>query len=98
MLDGTTREARLRLSMGRARSVLDPAQTQPSGVGWKEEGLETDHWHQLVESVLGVGGARVGSVGGECRRSLQMSSKFAKKIAKIYTSIAEICKNSPDLH
>ena len=102
MLDGTMREARLGLSIGRFGSILDPARTWPANDEWREEGPEIDHQRQSVESVLSSSGARVGSVGGERCWRLQMSLESAKKwlksakthqisikIAKIYTKIAE---------
>ena len=102
MLDSTMREARLGLSTGQFRSILDPARTWPTSDEWKEEGPETDHRRQSVELVLSSSGAWVGSVGGEHCWRLQMSLESAKKwlksakthqisieIAKIYTKIAE---------
>ena len=71
--------------MGRAGSVLDSAQTRPADVGWRAEGPKTDYRHQSVESVLGLGGARVGSVGGKVHRKLQ-------NFAGNYKFLAEICK------
>ena len=64
--------------MGRVRSVLDPTRTRPASVGWKVEGPETDHRRHSVESVLGLGGVRVGSVGVESPRILQTSPESAK--------------------
>ena len=80
------------LSMGRAGSVLDPARTWFTGIGWKEEGLEIDRRRQSVESVLGSGGAWVGSVGGEHCRSCKMSSESAKESVGVCKNIIGICK------
>ena len=66
--------------MGRVGSVLDPTRTRPVGIGWKAEGLETDRRRHSVESVLGSGGVRVGSVGVESRWILQTSPESSKKL------------------
>ena len=66
----TYEHKKLRLSTSQVRSVLDSSRTQPSNIGWKAEGPETDCLCESVESVSSSGGVRVGSVGGESRRIL----------------------------
>ena len=96
-----------RLSTGRARSVLDLAQTRPANIGWRAEGPKTNCRHQSVESVLGSGGARVGSVGGKVHRKLQNFAgnykflaeicKFLLKFIVIWPNLAKSYEISPDL-
>ena len=68
--------------MGRVRSIFDPAQTRPAGVGWKEEWPETDRRRQLVKLVLGSIGDRVCLVGFGSSLELQRSLTFVKKKKK----------------
>jgi len=84
------------LFVGRAGSVLDPARTWFAGIGWKEEGPETDRRRQSVESVLGSSGAWVGSVGGERCRSCKCHRNLQKKVSEFAKSSLEYAKNSLD--
>ena len=51
------------LSTGRAGRFWTQPGPDPPCVGWEAEGPETDRRRHSVESVLGSGGVRVGSVG-----------------------------------
>ena len=51
------------LSTGRAGRFWTQPGSDPPCVGWEAEGPETDRQRHSVESVLGSGGVRVGSVG-----------------------------------
>ena len=82
--------------MGRARPVLDPARTQPTGVKWNAEGPETDRRRQSVKSVLSSSDARVGSVSGESRRILQTLSESSKTLSKSAKTHFICTKNHQD--
>ena len=82
----------LGLFTGQARLVLDSARTRPVGVGWRTEGPETNYQRQSVESISGLGGARVGSVSGKVRWELQNCRRKLQNFAKICKCFVEICK------
>ena len=82
--------------MGRVESVLDPAWTQPMGIGWWMEGLKTNRRRQLVESISSLSGARVGLVSAKVCQKLQIIVRIYKfrqnlqnfpGICKIFTRI-----------
>ena len=79
---------KLRLSMGRARSILDPTRTRPTSVKWRAEEPETDsrkNWSSQFR------------VRGE-RRSIWWIAKIKKKSSKSKEKkkVAEIWKMSPE--
>ena len=73
---------KLGLSAGRAGSFLDQS------IGWRAEGPETDHQHQSIKSILGLGDAQVSSISDGSRWSLQMSPESAKKITEFCCDLA----------
>lgn len=85
------------LSTSWAKLILDPIWTRPAGIEWRVQGLETDRQCQSIESVLGSGGARVGSVDSKVCRKLEIvieNWKSLSETAKLCWNLqifAEIC-------
>ena len=82
--------SRLGLSTGQVGLVLDPTRTQPTDVGWKVEGPETDRRRHSIESVLGSGGVQVGSVSVESHWILQTSPESSKNSSE-FAKTQQIC-------
>ena len=80
------------LSIGRARSILDPTGTRPAGVGWRGRRIQNQLPKKSIESVSGE--VRVGLAESVART--KNSIKIYKKIKKKKKSIAKIWKILPE--
>ena len=91
------------LSIGRARSILDPTGTRPAGVRWRGRRIQNQLPKKSIESVSGE--VRVGLAESVARtkNSIKIYKKKLKKkkkksIAKIWKILPETGKICRNLH